>query len=196
VSDLSGPVPGLFKSAQAAVTAYVAYFNATSNICGRKLKLIGLDSGTSESADQQAAQTACGSAFAAIGSMGAFDTGGASTTAGCGLPDIRTTSTETARYKSATTFGAYSLAVPEVPDAVFKWFQALNSDATKNAAFVYLNAGAASLNAMSFIAAEKKMGYVFKKQIAIDVTSPIDYNGIATESSTCSTSAPTRTRCI
>ncbi|TAM80768.1 MAG: hypothetical protein EPN43_14630, partial [Jatrophihabitans sp.] len=115
VSDLTGPVPGLFRSAQAAVTAYVAYFNATSSICGRKLKVLNLDSATSESGDQQADTTACGSAFAQIGSMGAFDAGGAATAAACGIPDIRAASTETARYKSPTSFGAYSLAVPEVP---------------------------------------------------------------------------------
>ena len=36
-SDISGPVPGLFEAAQDATKAYVAYFNSTSDICGRKL---------------------------------------------------------------------------------------------------------------------------------------------------------------
>jgi ABC-type branched-subunit amino acid transport system substrate-binding protein len=182
VSDLSGPVPGLFKSAQAAVTAYVAYFNATSSICGRKLKLIGLDSGTSESADQQADTSACSSAFAEVGSMGAFDAGGAETAAQCGIPDIRTASTETARYKSPTSFGAYSLAVPEVPTVPFvSFFQKQPGSIYKDAAFVYLNAGASSLNADSFIAAETKMGYDFKDKIAIDVTSVPNYDNIVTQ---------------
>jgi ABC-type branched-subunit amino acid transport system substrate-binding protein len=176
VSDLSGPVPGLFKSAQAAVTAYVTYFNQTSSICGRKLKLIGLDSGTSESADQQAAQSACSGAFAVIGSMGAFDAGGASTTGGCGQPDIRAAATETGRFKNPTSFGAYSLAVPEVPVAQFPYFASLDKNAKGNAAFVYLNAGAASLNADSAIKAESKIGFNFKDKIAIDVTSVPNYN--------------------
>jgi ABC-type branched-subunit amino acid transport system substrate-binding protein len=181
VADLSGPVPNLFKSAQAAVTAYVAYFNATSSICGRKLKLIGLDSGTSESGDQQASQTACGSAFAMVGSMGAFDAGGASTVTQCGIPDLRAASTETARQKSPVTFGAYSLRTSEIPSAPFDWFKSKFGDAYKNAAFVYLNAGASSLNADSFMSAEQKMGYVFKDKIAIDVTSVPNYNGYATQ---------------
>jgi hypothetical protein len=161
----------------------VAYFNSTSSICGRKLKLIGLDSGTSESGDQQAAQTACGSAFATVGSMGAFDSGGASTTAGCGQPDLRAAATETARWKCPTCFGVYSLAVPQVPEAQFDWFKKLDSGAAKNAAFVYLNAGASSLNAKSFITAETKMGYHFSQdhQIAIDVTSVPNYNGYANQ---------------
>lgn len=181
VADLSGPVPGLFKSAQAAVTAYVAYFNATSSICGRKLKLVALDSGTSESGDQQASQTACGQAFAMVGSMGAFDAGGASTVAHCGIPDLRAASTETARQQSPVTFGAYSLRTSEIPSSPFLWFKSHFGDAYKNAAFVYLNAGASSLNADSFIAAEQKLGYNFKDKIAIDVTSVPNYNGYATQ---------------
>ena len=35
VSDISGPVPGIFESAQQATRAYAAYFNSTSDICGR-----------------------------------------------------------------------------------------------------------------------------------------------------------------
>ncbi|MGN6609449.1 MAG: ABC transporter substrate-binding protein [Jatrophihabitans sp.] len=181
VADLSGPVPGLFKSAQAAVTAYVAYFNSTSRICGRTLKVEPLDSGTSESADQQANQSACGSAFAMVGSMGAFDAGGASVAQSCGIPDLRTASTETARYHSSVSYGAYSLAVPEVPVAPFDFFAKLNPSAPKNAAFVYLNAGASSLNAGSFIAAEEKVGYNFKDKIGIDITQLPNYNSIATK---------------
>jgi ABC-type branched-subunit amino acid transport system substrate-binding protein len=163
------------------VTAYVAYFNSTSSICGRKLKLIDLDSGTSESGDQQASQSACGSAFAMVGSMGAFDAGGASTVAKCGIPDLRAASTETARQKSPVTFGAYSLATDEIPSAPFDWFKSHFGDAYKNAAFVYLNAGASSLNADSFMAGESKLGFNFKDKIAIDVTSVPNYNGYATQ---------------
>jgi NAD(P)-dependent dehydrogenase (short-subunit alcohol dehydrogenase family) len=43
-SDMSGLVPGLFKDAQQAVEAYVAYFNAGQEICGRKLEYLPLDS--------------------------------------------------------------------------------------------------------------------------------------------------------
>ena len=178
-SDLSGAVNGLFQSAQKAVMAYVAYFNSTSSICGRKLQVEPLDSGESEPGDQQAATTACGNAFAMVGSMGAFDGGGASTVTGCGIPDLRAATTETARYKSPVTFGTYSLAVPEVPTVPFEYFKQIGGNAYKNAAFVYLDAGAASLNAQSFMAAEKQMGYDFKDQIAIAVDGIPDYNGYA-----------------
>jgi ABC-type branched-subunit amino acid transport system substrate-binding protein len=169
VADLSGPVPGLFKSAQLAVTAYAAYFNSTSSICGRKLKVEGLDSATSESGDQQASSTACSSAFAMVGSMGAFDAGGADTVMQCGIPDLRAASTETARQRSSVSFGAYSLNTSEIPTAPFSYFKSLG-DAYKHAAFVYLDAGASSLNARSFIAGEEKQGFKFIYKQAINVS--------------------------
>lgn len=180
VADLSGPVPGLFKSAQAAVTAYVAYFNATSSVCGRKLELVSLDSGTSESGDQQADTSACGEAFAMVGSLGAFDAGGVSATEGCGIPDLRTLTTEPARYHSPYSYGVYSTAVPEITSVPFRYAKTLG-DAYKSAAYVYLNAGAASIQAQSFMKALRSLGYDIKDQIAIDVTSVPNYSGYATE---------------
>jgi ABC-type branched-subunit amino acid transport system substrate-binding protein len=90
--DISGPVPGLFESAQQGTRAYAAYFNATSDICGRKLEVVTMDSRTDSGGDQQGYTRACESAFAAIGSMSAFDAGGAATADACGIPDIRSTS--------------------------------------------------------------------------------------------------------
>jgi ABC-type branched-subunit amino acid transport system substrate-binding protein len=168
-ADLSGPVEGLFKSVQAATTAYAKYFNSTSSICGRKLKVVGLDSQTSESGDQQAAQSACNNAFAMVGSMGAFDAGGASTVSRCGIPDIRATATETTRQRTNVTFEAYSLATNLIPNSPFNWFKTHFGDAYQHAAFVYLDAGASSLNAASFIAAEEKLGFkfVYKQPISV-----------------------------
>ena len=100
VADISGPVPGLFQGAQQAMKAYVAYFNSSSSICGRKLSVESLDSQTSSGGDQQAATTACSNAFAMVGSMGAFDDGGAATVTQCGIPDLRAASTEDARGSS------------------------------------------------------------------------------------------------
>jgi ABC-type branched-subunit amino acid transport system substrate-binding protein len=181
VADISGPIPGLFKSVEAAMTAYVDYFNSTSSICGRKLKLETLDSGTSESGDQQAAATACGSAFAMVGSMGAFDAGGADTVTKCGIPDLRAATTETARQDSPVVYGADALNSTYIPDTAFNYFKRVGGDAYRHAAFVYLDAGAAALNAQSFMAAEQRMGYHFVYTQAIDITSLIPWDNYATQ---------------
>jgi ABC-type branched-subunit amino acid transport system substrate-binding protein len=172
-SDMSGFVPGLFKDAQQAVQAYVAYFNAGQDICGRKLEYLPLDSRLDAGGDQQAAQQACEKAFAMVGSMAAFDSGGASVVSGCKIPDLRVATLTPARLKSDVTYATNSLAVNQIPAAVPDYFLKNHHDATQKAAFLYLNAGAALENGKSAIAAYKKRGYKFIYESPID---PLDVN--------------------
>ena len=169
-SDISGPVPGLFESAQQATKAYIAYFNATSDICGRKLDLMALDSRTDAGGDQQAYAKACEGAFAAVGSMSAFDSGGAATAAKCGLPDLRSANVSRERQACATCFGAQS-ANPEtfqnaVPDHIIKNYP----KAAANAAYVWVNAGVGPLNAQNQARAMERRGMRFVYKRGIDVS--------------------------
>jgi ABC-type branched-subunit amino acid transport system substrate-binding protein len=145
-SDISGPVPGLFEASQDAVKAYVAYFNASSDICGRKLALKTYDSRTDASADQQAYTKACDETFAMIGSMSAFDSGGASTAEGCGLPDLRSAGVTGDRQRCSTCFGAQSTIATEFENAVPDYVLKNYPDAADHAAMLYINAGAAAEN--------------------------------------------------
>ncbi|MQA26910.1 MAG: ABC transporter substrate-binding protein [Micromonosporaceae bacterium] len=117
-SDISGPVPGLMESAQQAVKAFVAHFNSSQKICGRKLDVMNLDSRTDTAGDQQAAIKACREAFAMVGSLSAFDHGGAKTVTDCGIPDIRAATVNTARQHAPTVYAANSVQVNEIPAVV------------------------------------------------------------------------------
>jgi ABC-type branched-subunit amino acid transport system substrate-binding protein len=172
-SDMSGIVPGLFKDAQQAVQAYVAYFNAGQNICGRKLDYLALDSRLDAGGDQQAAQQACEKAFAMIGSMSAFDSGGAPVVARCGIPDLRAATVTPARLASKTTFATNSLAVNLVPSVIPDYYIKTQPEAMKKAAFLYLSAGSGLANGKSQIDAYKKRGVSFVYTQAID---PLDVN--------------------
>ena len=172
-SDMSGLVPGLFKDAQQAVRAYVEYFNAGQDICGRKLEYLPLDSRLDAGGDQQAAQQACENAFAMVGSMSAFDSGGAPVVTKCGIPDLRVATVTPARYKSPATYATNSLAVNLVPSVVPSYFQEKYPDAVAKAAFLYLNAGSGLDNGKSQIAAYEKAGWKFTYTQAID---PLDVN--------------------
>ena len=169
-SDISGPVPGLFESAQEGARAYVAYFNSQSDICGRKLALKTYDSRTDAAADQQAYAKGCEETFAMVGSMSAFDSGGASTAQDCGLPDIRSAATTADRQACTTCFAAESANAHEfqnaVPDYVIKNFP----DAAKHAAMLYINAGAASENGKTQAAAMGKRGMHFDYVQGIDIS--------------------------
>lgn len=169
-SDISGPVPGLFTSAQQATQAYVAYFNATSNICGRKLALDNFDSRTDAGADQQSYAKICAQDLAGVGSMSAFDSGGAATAQSCGLPDIRTSAVTHERGACSTCFGVQAANASEFENAMPDFFVKNYHQASQKAAFLYLNAGAAAQNAATQIAVEKKRGMKFLYTSGIDVS--------------------------
>jgi ABC-type branched-subunit amino acid transport system substrate-binding protein len=168
-SDISGPVPGLFTSAQQGTKAYIAYFNATSNICGRKLSLTTLDSRTDAGADQQAYAKLCESVFAAVGSMSAFDSGGAGTAESCGLPDIRSAAVTATRNGCNTCFGAQATGAREWSNAIPDFFVKNYKAASQKAAFLYLNAGASAENAATQQKVATKRGMKFVYTAGIDV---------------------------
>jgi len=172
VADVSGPVPGLFAGAQQAMKAYVAYFNSTvpNGICGRKLALNLLDSQTSSTGDQQAATTACGSSFAMVGSMGAFDDGGAQTVGQCGIPDLRSAATEQARINVPNVFGAMSLNAAYIPTEPAKYYESAFPGTTDHAAMLWLAAGAAQLNGTNEMKGFTQAGMHFVYSAGIDVT--------------------------
>jgi ABC-type branched-subunit amino acid transport system substrate-binding protein len=170
VSDISGPVPGIFESAQEATRAYVAYFNSANDICGRKLEVELLDSRADAGADQQAYTKACDEAFAAVGSMSAFDSGGAGPAASCGLPDIRSTTTTPERRDCSTCFAAQAVDPGLVNGAMPRYFASEYKDAVEHAAVLYINAGAAAVNAQSFRNAYGRAGWNVEYFQGIDVS--------------------------
>ena len=157
-SDISGPVPGIFTSAQQAVKAYIQYFNATTSICGRKLALSTQDSRTDAAADQQAYQSLCSSSFAAVGSMSAFDSGGAATAQSCGLPDIRTATTTNQRAACTTCFAAQGSNAAYYENAPATYFVKHMKAASQHAAILYLDAGGAAQNAETMRSVFTKAG--------------------------------------
>jgi ABC-type branched-subunit amino acid transport system substrate-binding protein len=169
-SDISGPVPGLFESSQDAVKAYVAYFNATSDICGRKLKLVTYDTRTDAGADQQAYAKGCEETFAMVGSMGAFDSGGAATAQACGLPDIRSAAVTRDRNACTTCFPAQSVNTGEWENAPGEFIKQNYPDAVGHAGLLYLNAGAAAENAPVEASAMTKQGLHFDVVQGIEVS--------------------------
>jgi ABC-type branched-subunit amino acid transport system substrate-binding protein len=169
-ADVSGPVPGLFESSQDAVKAYVAYFNATSDICGRKLKLVTYDTRTDAGADQQAYAKGCAEVFAMVGSMGAFDSGGAATTQSCGLPDIRSAAVTKDRNACTTCFPAQSVNTGEWENAPGEFIKKNYPDAAAHAAELYTNAGAAAENGPASARAMTKQGLHFDVVQGIDVS--------------------------
>ena len=160
IADMTGPVPGLFQGAQEAALAFAAYWNSThGGICGRQIKVQPLDSRTDANGYRQQMLTACKSAFAAVGSMSAFDSGGAQVEDQCGIPDISAASTETEHQQAKVAYAAESIQVGVVSSALPGWIAETYPDAVKKAAFLYINAGASAVNAKADIKAYEAYGH-------------------------------------
>ena len=162
-SDVSGPVPGLFETAQDATKAFVSYFNTAvpTGICGRKLVLKTYDSKTDASADQQAYTAACDEVFAMVGSVSAFDLGGAKTAQGCGLPDLRGGSVTVERNACTTCFGVQAVNTKFFENAVPDFVRKNYGGAAQKAAYLYTDAGAAAQNAKAQVKAMERRGMDF-----------------------------------
>ncbi|MEN3310456.1 MAG: hypothetical protein V7603_6658, partial [Micromonosporaceae bacterium] len=173
VSDVSGPVQGIFESAQQAVKAYVSYVNSSGGICGRALDLTALDSRTDSRGDQEGTAQACAQAFALVGSMSAYDQGGAATAGGCGIPDLRAVTTTAQRQQVAVSFGVNSNKVNYQSTAVADYYRSRYPAAVSKAAFLYLNAEVTKQNEASFTRAFASRGFTFVYEQAIDVA---DFN--------------------
>lgn len=167
-ADISGPIPGLFESAQQAVKAYVAYFNASSDICGRKLKLVTYDTRTDAGGDQEATTRACQDAFAMVGSISAFDNGGAAKSKECGIPDMRFAAVTPERGNLPNVFGAQSNQTNQIPASIGNYFKKNMPETTKGVATLYPNSAASIVNSKSRKKAFEMQGFkvVYDKMIA------------------------------
>ena len=180
VSDLSGPVPGLGKPALDGVKAFARYFNSTSSICGRKLKVLSLDSKTDAAANGNAYAKACTNAVAAVGSWSVFDGGGAAATQDCGLLDLRSVSTTAARSACTTCFGVQATQADAYPNAIPDYFLDHHHTASQAVGFLYLNAGAYAERAQTIQHAEEARGIKVLYSAGIDVAD-LDYGPYVTQ---------------
>jgi ABC-type branched-subunit amino acid transport system substrate-binding protein len=139
IADVSGAVPGLFEPEQLAARARVAFENARGPIFGRQLELLPLDGRMNAGANRAATIEACERAFAGVGSMSAFDQGGAPVAADCGMPDVRTAAT-TPPMQAVDS--AYPLSITRPgKEAIgqYRWFHERFPEAGKAAAFLYID---------------------------------------------------------
>jgi ABC-type branched-subunit amino acid transport system substrate-binding protein len=162
VADVSGVQPGLFKSAWQATAALTAYVNTNGGIYGRALKLMQLDSKADSVANKAAVQEACDKAFAMVGSMSAFDDGGAQTGQDCGIPDVSAITVNPSRSRATNVYPAYPVSPDYYAVGKSNWIKQTYGDAViKHAAFIKLNAGVSRANGQQRIDALTKIGFNF-----------------------------------
>lgn len=167
ISDISGPVPGVFQSAQDATNAFAASVNAAGGLCGRRLDVLQLDSRSDTGGNQVAYARACDEAFASVGSMSVFDQG-AKTAGECGLPDIHALTVSPEAFECRTCFGAAAINPRLAAGAMAKYvLQRYGADAQKTAV-LYVNVNGVA-------DAAKLLGVAWKKAgVGISYVQPIE----------------------
>jgi ABC-type branched-subunit amino acid transport system substrate-binding protein len=169
IADVSGVQPGLFKSAWQAMQALQMYVNSNGGICGRQIKNLLLDSKADATQNRAAVEQACTSAFASVGSMSAFDDGGASVGQSCGIPDISAITVNAARSTASNVYPAYPVGPNYFNTAWGTYIKNTYPNAIKHAGFITLNAGASIQNGNQRIKALTNLGYnfVYKAQVQV-----------------------------
>jgi len=122
VSDVGGPVPGLFAGGPLGTQAYFNYINSQGGIFGRKLKLIPSDDSLQCSQNEANYSNLVGSVFAFVGSWSLDDNCGAQVVqAHPNVPLIQTyLSQEMAGLPNAFGVAPYSVDVNTGPFLYFK----------------------------------------------------------------------------
>ena len=161
VADVSGVQPGLFKSAWQATTALAAFVNNAGGVYGRALKPLLLDSKADDVANKAAVTEACDKAFAMVGSMSAFDGGGAQKGEECGIPDISAITVNASRSLATNVYPAYPVSPNFYAAGKSNWVKKTFAEATQHAAFIMLNAGVSKTNGRQRIDALTKIGFKF-----------------------------------
>jgi ABC-type branched-subunit amino acid transport system substrate-binding protein len=135
ISSLSGPVPGLGRSAAAAARAYVAYRNSTGGVCGRQIVLREADDGTDNGRYRSVVGELGPQVFGLVGGFALGDVGGTDVVEQQVLPVVNTPSGEASSHVS-TVFDI-NPGYPD-PDAVIGKYRWLVEQGVASVAIAYL----------------------------------------------------------
>lgn len=178
LSDVSGPSPGLFKTAQQGISALVQYVNSQGGIYGRKLKLDLIDSKTDSGANHAGALDACDKDFALVGSMSAFDDGGAEPIDKCKIPDLSAIPVNASRQLAQYTFGAFPNRPDYVATGAANYIKEKYGDSTiKKAGIFWINGAVTRSQAQRVVETYESVGYKFvsKQETQVVETSYCPY---------------------
>lgn len=161
-SDTSGVQGGLFVSTHEAMTAWAAMINSQGGLFGRRINVLRKDTQARDTANAAVVSDSCNDSFALVGSMSAFDGGGANAGEACGIPDITAITVNDKRSKASNVYPVYPVRADKIPIGPANYIKEKYPDVIDHAAMVYLNAGVTKSNALQRVEAYSKVGFKFK----------------------------------
>jgi ABC-type branched-subunit amino acid transport system substrate-binding protein len=157
ISDLGGPVPGLFQGGPYGTQAYFDYVNSQGGIYGRKLALKTVDDQLDCSQNQAAYQNLVGQVFAFVGSWSLDDYCGAQVLAQHPVPAIQQAlSVDFQKLPGSYSIGPYNAGAIT---GYFEYFKAKFPDAIGSVGTIVGNQPAAVQSWKYFRATMESLGY-------------------------------------
>jgi hypothetical protein len=158
--DISGAVPDIFIDAQLATQAFVEYFNNTEGtIYGRKLVLETRDTRLDAGGNREAYLDFCEIAFAAIGSMSAFDEGIVGPVQDCKLPDIRSAVVNPSTMDVESVYSSDAISSTLFPANHYLYWDEKYPGAKAKSGMMYVDNDTTKKQTRLMIAASSKIGF-------------------------------------
>jgi ABC-type branched-subunit amino acid transport system substrate-binding protein len=161
VTQLSGPVPGLFAGSVRGMTAYQAYANSRGGLIGRKLQVETRDDQFDAAQNRVVTNDLLGKTFALIGGVSLYDDASAGDVGKSGAPDIPGLTLNKVRGDLPNNF-AIAPNADGAPTSHFLWFQRQFPDAVKNVGSLYGDVPSAKRAHENQRRAAESIGYVWK----------------------------------
>jgi len=176
VVDVGGVIQGLFEDARDATQAYWAYFSSTEGtIYGRQIKYQFRDAGMSTQNNRSHYLEACQNAFAAVGSMSAFEQGAAGPIKDCEkgpIPDIRTAAVSPEIQTLPTVISTDAMRPGQVPLSEWTYYkEVVGDEGVKKAGYLWINNATTSFQTQqNRDATTKHLGYTWVEEIPIGLS--------------------------
>ncbi|MHB8463243.1 MAG: ABC transporter substrate-binding protein [Acidimicrobiales bacterium] len=170
VSDLSGPVPGIFQGAATGTLAYVNYINSLGGIYGRKLTLNNSDSQTTCAQTQNAYNALVNKVFAFVGSFQLYDDCGSQVLSQ--HPQIADMQYMLSAQGIAmpSDFSVDPIAPGGYADGMFAYYASKLGDAVKHVGSIWSNIPSAIAQVNGINGAAKSKGWHFDYTRAVGAT--------------------------
>jgi ABC-type branched-subunit amino acid transport system substrate-binding protein len=160
ISDLGGPVPGLFQGGPYGTKAYFDYINSQGGVYGRKLQLKVNDDQLDCTQNQADYQNMVDEVFAFVGSWSLDDSCGAQVLAAHPVPAIQQAlSVQFQKLPGSFSINPYNAGAPT---GYFEYFKAKYPDAIKSVGTLVGNQASAVQSWKYFKATMESLGYVIK----------------------------------
>jgi ABC-type branched-subunit amino acid transport system substrate-binding protein len=157
VTQLTGPVPGLFKGSTVGILAYAAYQNSLGGLGGRKIEVDIRDDQFDSSQNRNQTKELIAKSFALVGGISLYDDASAGDVRDSGIPDL-TTAITTTRANLPNNF-APSPNIDGAPLGPFQYLKQKYPQAVTAMASVYGDVPAAKHVHESYRMAAESVGF-------------------------------------